>query len=130
MEINIKSIGSVCSGIEAASVAWNHLDLDFRWFSEIATFPNQLLQEKYPNIPNCGDMNLLPKKILSRTIDAPDLICAGTPCQAFSLAGWKHGLNDARGNLALKLIDIIDANDKIRIEDQRGPYHRQAETVR
>ncbi|MBE6369572.1 MAG: restriction endonuclease subunit M [Lentisphaerae bacterium] len=119
MKIDIKSIGSVCSGIEAASVAWNHLNMDFRWFSEIATFPNQLLQEKYPYIPNCGDMNLLPQKILSRTIDAPDLICAGTPCQAFSLAGWKHGLNDARGNLALKLIDIVDANDKIRIEDQK-----------
>ena len=120
MKFDIKTVGSVCSGIEAASVAWSHLDMDFRWFSEIAVFPNQLLQEKYPNIPNWGDMNLLPQKILSRTVDAPDLICAGTPCQAFSLAGWKNGLNDARGNLALKLIDIVDANDEIREKDRKA----------
>lgn len=111
-----QSVGSVCSGIEAASVAWEPLGMKFQWFSEIADFPSRVLAEKYPNIKNLGDMNDLPAQIESKNIVAPDIICAGTPCQAFSLAGWKNGLNDDRGNLTLKFVDIIEANDKIRTE--------------
>jgi len=110
------SVGSVCSGIEAASVAWEPLGMKFQWFSEIADFPSRVLAEKYPNIKNLGDMNNLPDQIESKNIVAPDIICAGTPCQAFSLAGWKNGLNDDRGNLTLRFVDIIEANDKVRIE--------------
>ena len=109
-------MGSVCSGIEAASVAWEPLGLHFEWFSEIADFPSQVLANKYPSIPNLGDMNDIPSKISAKEIKAPDLICGGTPCQAFSLAGWKTGLNDDRGNLTLKFVDIIEANDNVRIE--------------
>lgn len=108
------SVGSVCSGIEAASVAWAHLGFDFKWFSEIADFPSRVLADRYPYIPNIGDMNDIPEKILSKEICSPDLICGGTPCQAFSLAGWKKGLSDDRGNLTLKFVDIIEANDAIR----------------
>lgn len=86
----IKTVGSICSGIEAASVAWECIDFNFLWFSEIADFPSALLSKRYPNVPNLGDMNLIPEKILNGQIDAPDLICGGTPCQAFSLAGWKR----------------------------------------
>lgn len=110
----INTVGSICSGIEAASVAWCNLGFKFEWFSEIADFPSRLLQERYPNIPNIGDMNNIPDKLLDGKIEAPDLICGGTPCQAFSLAGWKNGLNDSRGNLTLKFVDIINANDSIR----------------
>ena len=114
--MNIKSVGSICSGIEAASVAWKPLGFKFKWFSEIAPFPSQVLKEKYPNIENLGDMNNIPDAIIKESIFAPDLICGGTPCQAFSLAGWKNGLDDDRGNLTLKFVDIVEANDNIRLK--------------
>ena len=109
-----KSVGSICSEIEAASVAWEPLGMKFEWFSEITDFPSLVLAEKYPNIQNLGDMNNIPEKIESSEITAPDLICGGTPCQAFSLAGWKNGLNDDRGNLTLRFVDIVNSNDKQR----------------
>ena len=112
--MNIKTVGSVCSGIEAASVAWEPLGLNFEWFSEIDEFPSKVLEERYPDKINVGDMNDIPDKIINNDIYAPDLICGGTPCQAFSLAGLKQGLSDDRGNLTLKFVDIIESNDKIR----------------
>lgn len=115
--MNIKNIGSICSGIEAASVAWKPLGVQFDWFSEIADFPSMVLADKYPDIANLGDMNDIPNKILNKEIQTPDLICGGTPCQAFSFAGNQNGLNDDRGNLTLKFVDIINANDKIRLEN-------------
>lgn len=117
----IKTVGSICSGIEAASVAWNPLGLSFQWFSEIAPFPSSVLKEKFPNIPNLGNLKFIPLAIEREDIDAPDLICGGTPCQAFSLAGGKNGLNDERGNLTLKFVDIIEANDKIRKKQGKQP---------
>lgn len=116
-----KSVGSICSGIEAASVAWEPLGMQFEWFSEIADFPSRVLAEKYPNIRNLGDMNNIPSKIETEEIVAPDLICGGTPCQAFSLAGWKNGLNDDRGNLTLRFVDIVNSNDKKRLADGKEP---------
>ena len=86
----IKTIGSICSGIEAANVAWQELNYEFLWLSEIAKFQNELLKIKYPNIPNVGDMNDIDLKIKNKEISAPDLICGGTPCQAFSLAGYGY----------------------------------------
>ena len=117
----IKTVGSICSGIEAASVAWNPLGLSFQWFSEIAPFPSRVLKEKFPAVPNLGDMNNIPASIEQGNITAPDLICGGTPCQAFSLAGGKNGLNDERGNLTLKFVDIIEANDKARKQQRKQP---------
>lgn len=113
--MKIKNVGSICSGIEAASVAWKPLGLNFEWFSEIADFPSLVLKSRYPDIPNLGDMNDIPEKIENKEVEAPDLICGGTPCQAFSFAGWQNGLNDDRGNLTLKFVDIIEANDKVRL---------------
>lgn len=115
--MEIKTVGSVCSGIEAASVAWKPLGLDFEWFSEIASFPAAILKEKYPSVPNLGDMNDIPNQILAKNINAPDVICGGTPCQAFSLAGWKNGLDDERGNLTLRFVDIVEASDNIRMSN-------------
>ncbi len=112
--MTLTSVGSVCSGIEAASVAWEPLGMDFAWFSEIAEFPSLLLAEKYQTVANLGDMRDIPDQIASGEISAPDLICGGTPCQAFSLAGWKNGLHDDRGNLTLKFVDIVNANDAQR----------------
>lgn len=117
----IKTVGSICSGIEAASVAWKPLGVSFRWFSEIATFQSKVLDEKFPDVINLGDMNNIPNALRDREICAPDLICGGTPCQAFSLAGAKKGLNDNRGNLTLKFVDIIEANDEVRLEEGLEP---------
>ena len=109
--MKIQSVGSVCSGIEAASVAWKGLNYDFKWFSEIADFQSRFLAYKYPQIKNLGDMVFISDLLIKEQIEAPDLICGGTPCQAFSLAGWQKGLDDERGNLTLKFVDIIDKND-------------------
>jgi cytosine-specific methyltransferase len=119
--MTIKTIGSVCSGIEAASLAWEDLDFDFKWFSEIAEFPSRLLKIKYPKIPNHGDMTLLAEKISNGLIEAPDLICGGTPCQAFSVAGWRNGLEDDRGNLTLSFVDIVEEADKERKKQGKNP---------
>lgn len=116
--MKIKSVGSVCSGIEAASVAWPFYE--FKWFSEIAKFQSDFLAEKYSEIPNLGDMTSIPEKLLNKEVYAPDLICGGTPCQAFSLAGLKKGLNDDRGNLTLKFIEIVNSNDKVRLEQNKN----------
>ena len=117
----VRTVGSVCSGIEAASVAWQPLGLGFSWFSEIAAFPSRVLRHHYPDVPNLGDMTGIPRMILDGEIDAPDMICGGTPCQAFSLAGWKSGLDDCRGNLTLKFVDIVNACDTVRGRHGLGP---------
>ena len=110
----IKTIGSLCSGIESGTVAWYENAFEYKWYSEIANFPNRVLGEKYPGVPNLGDMVEIPEKIMNEEIEAPDMICGGTPCQAFSFAGFQSGLNDDRGNLTLSFIDVINANDTIR----------------
>ncbi len=89
--------GSVCSGIEAASVAWNPLGWEAAWFAEIEPFPCSVLAHHYPNVPNLGDMT----KFKDWPDAAIDLLCGGTPCQSFSVAGLRKGLADPRGNLML-----------------------------
>jgi DNA (cytosine-5)-methyltransferase 1 len=106
--------GSVCSGIEAASVAWNQIGWEAAWFSEIEPFPSALLNHYYPDIQNLGDMTTLPDRIESGEVEAPDVFCGGTPCQAFSLAGQRKSLADARGNLSLTFCEIADAIDSVR----------------
>lgn len=112
--------GSICSGIEAVSVAWKGLSKPL-WFSEIEPFPCAVLAYHYPNIPNLGDMTTLPEKILNREIPAPDVLVGGTPCQAFSIAGLRNSLDDDRGNLTLTLIHILEAIDYVRYQDGKQP---------
>ncbi len=112
----IHTFGSVCSGIEAASYTLQPLGVDALWLSEIAEYPSRFLNAQYPNLPNLGDMNAIPKMIADGEVTVPDLLVGGTPCQAFSLAGWRNGVNDERGQLTLKYIDIIDAIDAKRFE--------------
>jgi DNA (cytosine-5)-methyltransferase 1 len=107
--------GSVCSGIEAASVAWEPLGWRAAWLSEIEPFPSAVLKHHYPDVPNLGDMTTLPERILSGEVEAPDLFCGGTPCQAFSVAGLRKSLGDARGNLSLTFCEIANAIDDTRL---------------
>jgi DNA (cytosine-5)-methyltransferase 1 len=106
--------GSVCSGIEAATVAWHGLGWSAAWYSEIEPFPCAVLAHHYPQTPNLGDMTLLPERIRSGEVEAPDILCGGTPCQAFSVAGQRQSLADARGNLTLTFVEIADAIDDVR----------------
>jgi DNA (cytosine-5)-methyltransferase 1 len=107
--------GSVCSGIEAASVAWHPLGWKAAWLAEIEPFPSAVLAHHYPDVPNHGDMTTLPKRILLGEVEAPDLFCGGTPCQAFSVAGLRRSLDDERGNLSLTFCEIANAIDTVRL---------------
>jgi len=113
--------GSVCSGIEAASVAWHPLGWKAAWLSEIEPFPSALLAHHYPDVPNLGDMTTLPARINAGEVMAPDVFCGGTPCQAFSVAGLRQSLDDARGNLSLTFCEIANAIDTVRLGAGQQP---------
>lgn len=108
--------GSVCSGIESASVAWEPLGFEPAWFSEIEEFPSAVLAHHWPQVANLGDMTVLPQLIRAGLVDAPDVLVGGTPCQAYSLAGARKSLDDERGQLTLTYVDIANA-----IDEQRQP---------
>ena len=97
---------SVCSGMEAATVAWHHMGWTPVGFSEIEPFPSQILKHHYPTIPNYGDLTKFKEWPIQR--GAIDLLVGGTPCQAFSVAGLRKGLDDPRGNLALTFLALAD----------------------
>ena len=106
--------GSVCSGIEAASIAFAPLGWKAAWLAEIEPFPSAVLAHHYPDVPNLGDMTTIARRVLTGEVSAPDVFCGGTPCQAFSVAGLRQSLDDARGNLTLKFVEIADAIDHVR----------------
>ncbi|MEI0775763.1 DNA cytosine methyltransferase [Pseudomonas aeruginosa] len=108
------SYGSVCSGIEAASVAWHGLGFRASWFAEIEPFPSAVLAHRWPEVQNLGDMTRLSSKVLAGMIDAPDILVGGTPCQAFSVAGMREGMSDPRGALTIKYVELANAVDHVR----------------
>jgi len=93
---------SVCSGIEAATVAWHPLDWEPVAFSEIDPFPSAVIAHHYPTVPNRGDMT----KFQEWPDATVDLLVGGTPCQSFSVAGLRAGLDDPRGSLLLTYLAI------------------------
>ena len=94
--------GSVCSGIEAASVAWKPLNWKPAFYSEIDEFPRQVLAHHYPSVPLHGDFTTIEKN----QYGSIDVLIGGTPCQSFSIAGLRGGMDDDRGNLALQFIRL------------------------
>ena len=111
---------SICSGIEAASVAFGPLGWKAIAFSEIEPFPCAVLAHHYPDVPNFGDMTKFrewPEEIFA---DA-DAVVGGPPCQAFSVAGARNGLNDDRGNLTLTYAELINHADAIRFIHGKPP---------
>ena len=98
--------GSVCSGVEAASAAWHPLGWEPQWFSEIEKFPSAVLSHHYPNVPNHGDMTQY--KDWPTNEHPIDLLVGGTPCQSFSVAGLRKGLDDPRGNLMLTYLAMAE----------------------
>ncbi len=97
---------SVSSGIEAPSLAWEPLGWEPVFFSEIAPFPCAVLTRHWPRVPNLGDMTKITGSDWRGKVN---VLVGGTPCQAFSVAGLREGLNDARGNLTLVFAHL--AND-------------------
>jgi DNA (cytosine-5)-methyltransferase 1 len=102
---------SVCSGIEAATVAWHPLGWTPLAFSEIEPFPRKVLEHHYPDVRLEGDFTLLREQ---QWIKDADILVGGTPCQAFSVAGLRNSLDDDRGNLTLEFVRLADAIDALR----------------
>lgn len=108
--------GSVCSGIEAASKAWEPLGWKPAWFSEIEPFPSAVLAHHWPEVTNLGDMTKIADAVRAGDVEAPDVLVGGTPCQAFSIAGLREGLSDDRGQLTLSYVELANAIDTKRRE--------------
>ncbi|HEG2127676.1 Dam family site-specific DNA-(adenine-N6)-methyltransferase [Enterobacter bugandensis] len=108
--------GSVCSGIEAASKAWEPLGWKPAWFSEIEPFPSAVLAHHWPEVTNLGDMTKIAEAVRAGDVEAPDVLVGGTPCQAFSIAGLREGLSDDRGQLTLSYVELANAIDAKRRE--------------
>lgn len=115
--------GSVCSGIEAASIAWEPLGWKPAWFAQFdpehnyarqPDFPSRVLAHHWPDVPNLGDMTQIADLIRWGAVAAPDVLVGGTPCQAFSVAGMRQGLKDPRGQLTISFGELADAIDEQR----------------
>ena len=95
---------SLCSGVEAASVAWKGLGWTPVAFSEVAPFPCSVLKHHFPDVPNLGDMTRIRGGFFRGSVD---LLVGGTPCQGFSIAGKRGGLADIRSGLAMHLVRLV-----------------------
>ena len=105
--------GSICSGIEAATVAWHPLGWKPVWFSQFdpehnykngPDFPSRVLAHHYPDVLNVGDMHDLEPMLRAGMIEAPDVLVGGPPCQGFSVAGLRKSLDDPRSQLTLRYV--------------------------
>ena len=92
---------SLFSGVEAATLAWEPLGWKPVAFAEFEAFPSAVLAERWPNVPNLGDVTKINWK---EWRGKADLVVGGSPCQAFSIAGLRKGLADPRGNLMLEYL--------------------------
>lgn len=104
---------SVCSGVEAASLAWQGLGWEPVAFSEIEPFPCAVLAARFPDVPNLGDMTKI--EVTDEEIRGAGfavcrrevgLLVGGTPCQSFSVAGRREGLKGASG-LAFHFVRLL-----------------------
>ena len=115
------AFGTVCDGIGCGHLAFNQVGFECAWSFEIEPFPSAVLAYRFPEVTNHGDMLKCAGMVKAGEIEAPDVFIGGTPCQAFSIAGKRKGLEDARGNLSLTFCGIADAIDAVRGRDGKPP---------
>jgi DNA (cytosine-5)-methyltransferase 1 len=101
------TFASMCSGIGSPEVAWSRLGWRAAWCAEVAAFPSAVLAARYPGVPNLGDITRIDRGQI-QGLGPVDVLVAGTPCQSFSVAGLRRGLDDPRGNLALVFLGLVD----------------------
>lgn len=101
-------VGSLCSGIGTPELAWGRLGWEPVFFSEVEKFACAVLAARFPGVPNLGDMTKLDGRAWGRKVH---VLVAGTPCQAFSVAGLRRSLNDERGNLTLEFVRLCNEID-------------------
>lgn len=101
--------GSVCDGMGAAHVASRGLGWHCAWLAEIDAAASATTEQIYPHIPNLGDITADDFIERARRAGGLDIIVGGTPCQSFSISGLRKGLEDPRGNLTLRFVEIADA---------------------
>lgn len=104
--VNTTKYLSVCSGIEAASVAWHDLGWTPVGFSEIEPFPCSVLAQRFPSVPNFGDLNEQASWPIE--VGSVDVLVGGTPCQSFSVAGKRGGLEDPRGRVMFSYLQLVE----------------------
>lgn len=100
---------SLFSGIEAASAAWIPLGWQCVGVAEIEKFPCSVLRHRYPEVPNLGNVMAIDFIDKAVKLGPVDVLIGGPPCQAFSVAGLRESLNDERGNMTLRFVEIINA---------------------
>jgi DNA (cytosine-5)-methyltransferase 1 len=105
------TFGSLFSGIEAASSAWHPLGWEPAWYAEVDPFCCELLKQRWPGVPNLGDVTADDFANRAKSLGHIDLVVGGSPCQSFSLAGLRKGLDDERGNLALRYVQLCNELD-------------------
>lgn len=96
--------GTVCSGVEAFGPAWEAMGYECAFHAEIAAHPAAVLRYHYPTIPNYGDFTTIEASDATRI----DVLCGGTPCQDFSVAGLRKGLAGKRGSLTLEFAGLAE----------------------
>ena len=104
MKTKLKGL-CVCSGISAPTRAFKDIDIEMTGYAEVDPFASAVLKNHYPNVPNYGDITKFKEW---KNVERPDVIIGGTPCQSFSIAGLRKGLEDPRGNLTLTFIGLLD----------------------
>jgi DNA (cytosine-5)-methyltransferase 1 len=112
--------GSVCSGIEGASVAWAALGWRCAFMAEVEAFPRAVLKHHYPHVPLYSDFTHL-RDDHAEVLVGADVLVGGTPCQGFSVAGLRGSLSDDRSNLCLEFIRLANAIDDLRRAAGRPP---------
>lgn len=83
-------------------------DWDWKWHAEIEKFPSEVMAARHPGSVNLGDVSAHDFTQRAAAIARPNVLVFGSPCQSFSVAGKRLGLDDPRGNLALVALGIVD----------------------
>lgn len=110
---------TVCDGIGAIHLASQPLGWQCVWTSEIEKFPAAVVDHHYA-FPNLGDMTRFRSWPENLLVDV-DVLVGGTPCQAFSVAGKRRGLEDERGKVTLAFVDLFSHINKVRKNHGRPP---------